>query len=297
MILLKEILEDLYFEPLGESTPPIADYGDYIKSMNKGMASKTWFLDKIQPDCILDFGCADGSILKYIHEKFPDISLIGYDIDAGMEARFKQNNPDIPFTSNYKEAVKMAKKYPKNCILLSSVIHEVYSYSPTKGHGISKFWDQLFGSGFKYIVIRDTIPDKIDIVAPKDFSDDVDKVIDKLKSSEDGLKYLLDFEQKLYNNKQTDIQPDPNDVGKVVRSKYRFFVRFILTYRYKSNWDRESLENYMPLSYSTLLRKIPSAYKIIEGDNYTFEPLAANFQTEYGIQLKVNTHLNMILSR
>ncbi len=276
MLLLKEIIKDLEFEELYENAPPIADYDRYIKSMNKGMSSKTWFLSKIKPDCIVDFGCADGSVLHNIHISHPEIKLMGYDIDAGMEKRFKENNPHIPFTSDWNEAVKFGNSFNKSCVLLSSVIHEVYSYSPNAGHGVNKFWHSLFGARFKYIVIRDTIPDRIDIIKPKDFEDDVEKVKAKVDH-----KYLRDFENK----------------WGPINSNYRLFVRFILTYRYKDNWDRESLENYMPLSYSTLLRKIPSNYKIIEGENYTFKPLAANFKDEYDIILKVNTHLNMILER
>jgi hypothetical protein len=276
MILLKDILNEITYAELAEDAPPIADYDQYIKSMNKSLGSKMWFLDIISPDCIVDFGCADGSLLKKVHEKNPEISLMGYDIDSGMEKRFKDNNPDIPFTSNWSEAVKFSRDYSNSCVLLSSVIHEVYSYSQTAGHGVHKFWKQLFGSGFKYIVIRDTIPDKIDIVKPADFSDDVAKVKAKVDP-----KYLDDFEKK----------HGPID------SSYRLFVRFILTYRYRDNWDRESLENYLPLSYSTLLRKIPSNYRIIDGANYKFAPIAASFKSDYDIELKVNTHLNLILQR
>lgn len=275
-LLLQELLNEIYYESLGESAPPIADYDMYIKSMNKSLGNKMWFLSKISPDVIIDFGCADGSLLKKVHEKYPDIALIGYDIDNGMEKRFKENNPDIPFTSNWNEAVKFASKYKNSCVLLSSVIHEVYSYSPTKGHGVSKFWKQLFGAGFKYIVIRDTIPDRIDIIKPQDFQDDVEKVKSKVDQ-----KYLADFEKK----------------WGPISSNYRLFVRFLLTYRYRDNWDRESMENYMPLSYSTLLRKIPSDYKIIDGANYKFDPIAVSFKSDYDIELRVNTHLNMILQR
>lgn len=275
-MLLTEILDEILYSELGENAPPIANYDSYIQSMNKSLGNKMWFFDKINPDCIVDFGCADGSLLKKVHEKYPDIALIGYDIDSGMEARFKENNPDIPFTSDWNEAVKFAKKYSNNCVLLSSVIHEVYSYSPTKGHGVSKFWKQLFGANFKYVVIRDTIPDRIDIIKPSDFKDDVEKVKSKVDH-----KYLNDFEQK----------------NGPIDSSYRLFVRFLLTYRYRDNWDRESLENYMPLSYSTLLRKIPSNYKIIDGANYKFEPIAVSLKNDYDINLRVNTHLNMILAR
>lgn len=255
--------------------PPIASYDKYISGMNKSLGEKTWFVNKIDFDCLVDFGCADGSLLKKVHEMKPEAKLVGYDIDPGMEARFKKNNPDIDFTSDFGNAVRTTKKYSKPAVLLSSVIHEVYSYAPST-HEISKFWRQIFGSGFKYVVIRDTIPDRIDIIKPKDFADDVAKVKAKVDH-----RYVEDFEKKW---------------GKIDQN-YRLFVRFMLTYRYKDNWDRESLENYMPLSYSTLLRKIPSNYKIIDGANYQFHPIAANFQNEYDIKLKVNTHLSMILSR
>lgn len=275
-MLLQEIIDTIYYESLSEDAPPIADYDSYIQSMNKSLGSKTWFLNVVSPDCIVDFGCADGSLLKKVHEQYPDIALLGYDIDAGMEKRFKQNNPDISFTSDWKTAVEFSNKYKKSCVLLSSVIHEVYSYAPKKGHDVSKFWRMLFSAGFKYIAIRDTIPDRIDIIKPTDFQDDVDKVKAKVDP-----KYLNDFEKKWGS----------------ISSNYRLFVRFILTYRYRDNWDRESLENYMPLSYSTLLRKIPSDYKIIDGANYKFQPVAASFKTDYDIALRVNTHLTMILQR
>lgn len=275
MILLSEIVHDLGFEPLDEMAPPIANYDDYIGGMNKSLGEKTWFVNKLDFDCLVDFGCADGTLLKKVHEMKPETKLIGYDIDPGMEARFKKNNPDLDFTSKFLDVVKVARGFNKPAILLSSVIHEVYSYADST-HQLNRFWKDVFGSGFKYVIIRDTIPDRIDIVKPKEFAEDVAKVKAKVDP-----KYLEDFEKKW---------------GPIDKS-YRLFVRFILTYRYKDNWDRESLENYMPLSYSTLLRRIPSNYKIIDGANYKFQPIAANFKDEYDIVLRVNTHLSMILSR
>lgn len=273
-IFLAEIIDDLGYESLSEMAPPIADYDRYIDSMNKSLGEKTWFVSKLDFDCLVDFGCADGSLLKKVHGMKPEVKLVGYDIDAGMEKRFRENNPEMDFTTNWNEAVETARKYRHPAVLLSSVIHEVYSYSDT--HQVNSFWKKIFGGGFKYVIIRDTIPDRIDIIKPKDFAEDVVKVKRKVDP-----KYLADFERKW---------------GDISQS-YRKFVRFILTYRYKDNWDRESLENYMPLSYSTLLRRIPSNYKIVDGENYIFHPIAANFNDEYDIKLKVNTHLSMILQR
>lgn len=89
MILLTEIAHELGYEVLGEMAPPIANYDSYIQSMNKSLGSKTWFVNKIDFDCLVDFGCADGSLLKMVSKMKPDKKYIGYDIDRGMEDRFK----------------------------------------------------------------------------------------------------------------------------------------------------------------------------------------------------------------
>jgi 6-pyruvoyl-tetrahydropterin synthase len=49
---------------------------------------------------------------------------------------------------------------------------------------------------------------------------------------------------------------------------YRTFIHFLLKYKYIDNWEREVNENYLPLSYETLKKKIPSEYKIIYEDRF-----------------------------
>jgi hypothetical protein len=189
-----------------------------------------------------------------------------------MELRFKKNNPDIPFFSDWSQAKNYSAKFKKSCLLLSSVIHEVYSYSTSKEVGA--FWDEVFKSGFKYVVIRDTIPKGIDSI--RDYKHDVAKVRQVVEPS-----YLSDYERKWGS----------------IESSYRNFVRFLLVYRYKDNWARESVENYLPLTYNTLIRRIPDDYTIIYDKSFKFKPVASSITKDYGVSLRKNTHLKMILKR
>ena len=240
--------------------------------MSKGLTDKAFFLKRIKPDFILDFGCADGALISYIRQEYPDIQCAGYDISPAMENHFKVNNPDVPFFSDWNAARNHAKKFHNSCILLSSVIHEVYSYGDPKE--IHQFWNDIFGSNFEYVVIRDTIPKGIDKI--KDFKGDIEKV----KRVVDPI-LLADYEQKW---------------GKL-ESSYRNFIRFLLVYRYKHNWARESLENYLPLTYNTLIRKIPDNYRIIYDKSFKFKPVASDITKDYGISVRKDTHLKMIIRK
>ena len=253
-------------------TEPIKDYPAYVAGMSRGASDKMFFLHHIHPDLIVDFGCADGAVLAAIHAKYPDIKLVGYDISPSMEGRFKKNNPDLDFTSNWNEAKREARQFQHSCLLLSSVIHEVYSYSHSKE--ISQFWKEVFSSGFEYIVIRDTIPKGIDTV--KNYKADVEKV----KKVVDPV-LLADYERKWGN----------------ISDSYRTFIRFLMVYRYKHNWDRESVENYMPLTYNTMLDRVPKNYKVIYDKSFKFKPVASSIMKDYGVSVRKNTHLKLILRK
>lgn len=51
----------------------------YNNSMRLSMIDKVFFLDRIDPEVIVDFGCADGSLTRFISSNYPDITVIGYD--------------------------------------------------------------------------------------------------------------------------------------------------------------------------------------------------------------------------
>lgn len=263
---IKKYIDFLYEFNL--TTNPIINVQNYINGMNKGIKDKLFFLDKINIDTLIDFGCADGTILNIIHDINPNINLIGYDIDETMMQISNKKYPDINFYSNWSKVIENIKG--DTAILLSSVIHEVYSYGTSKE--IKNFWkNQVFDSKIKYIIIRDMIP-----------STDFDKMniidIKKIKEKSDS-KYLKDFEEKWGD----------------ISTSFRVLLHWLLKYRYTMNWKRELHENYLPVSLETLKKKIPSNWSIVYEYHYTYNFLKEQIKKDFDIELNENTHLKMII--
>ena len=59
----------------------INDMVGYLDKMSYGMQDKLFFLDKIEFDCIVDFGAADGTMLSKVKDVNNSIYTIGYEID------------------------------------------------------------------------------------------------------------------------------------------------------------------------------------------------------------------------
>ena len=132
----------------------ISNYISYNSGMNKSYLDKIFFLDKVEGiESILDFGCASGDILKHIHDIDSDLKLYGYDNDSNMIDIANGRYSDIAiFESDFEELITYLN--PETSLLnLSSVIHEVYSYS--KLQEINRFWKRVYETGFRYISIRD----------------------------------------------------------------------------------------------------------------------------------------------
>jgi SAM-dependent methyltransferase len=252
--------------------PAITNYSTYNGRMELSMLDKLFFMDKISPDVVLDFGCANGVLLKAIHQLKPSVKLVGYDTDPAM-ARATTN---FPIHSDWDSAVSatIGLKDADNCaLILSSVIHEVCHYGSRAD--IDTFWNRVFNSGFEFIVIRDMVPSRaIDRVSNVN---DVKKVYHKFL----GTKALDDFERvwgTIENNKQ--------------------LIHFLLKYRYlEPNWEREVRENYMPVTRESLLARIPKEYDIIFHEHYVLPYLLQSVRDDLGIEIKDPTHLKMILRR
>ena len=262
-----------FLEKVG--THEISDIQSYIDGMGMTYQDKLFFLNKINPDVIVDFGCANGFILSKIKQLYPNIKLIGYDMDDDMLKNAKKLlNDDTFLSSNWESVSNELKKYKKPALLLSSVIHEVYSYS--NSNSIKSFWEkQVFNGNFKWICIRDMIPSvKMDKHAEKLFREDVFKVKTKVDK-----KYLDSFEKK----------------WGIIDDHYRTFIHFLLKYKYIENWEREVNENYLPISLETLLKKIPSSYKIKYKESFILPYLKSQIKDDFGISIEYNTHLKMII--
>ena len=268
------------------AAPAIKNYEAYNHRMDLSMIDKLFFLDKIQPDFVVDFGCAAGTLLKNLHRFCPDLRKIGFDNDINMVA--DHSCKESPITTDWDAIIKMMTvgtvTHPEPnvthytdvespALILSSVIHEVFHYGSKAD--IDAFWARVFQSGFKYIVIRDMVPSRS--IDRASFPNDVKKVYNKFL----GTKALTDFERiwgSIENN--------------------RNLVHFLLKYRYlEPNWDREVRENYIPIAREDLLAKIPAEYDVVFHEHYVLPYILQTVQDDVGIELKDPTHLKLILRR
>ena len=251
---------------------PIQNYETYNSCMSKSLIDKLFFVDKIEPDCIVDFGCANGLLLQELKRCYPEgVRLIGHDLDPKMIAEAKQNT-GLPIFSCWAQVEKQLTD--NSALILSSVIHEIYTYS--KPDEIDHFWNLVFRSApaFKYVVIRDLIPSRT-IDRPADINDVV-KVYRKFH----GQPLLNEFQfhwGSVENNKN--------------------LIHFLLKYRYQANWKREVKENYFPLYREDFLALIPEGWSVSYHEHYPLPYTKNQVRRDLGIEIKDHTHLKIILQR
>lgn len=258
----------------------ITDVLHYRQEMAKSMVDKLFFIDQIDAQCIVDFGCADGTMLSFVQEYRPNIQLVGYDISPEMVDIANNNeiwnNKKKPlFTSDWHLIETLIKnnksKGIETAITLSSVIHEVYSYGNEKS--VEEFWNIIFNSGFDYIVIRDMLLSKI--------SHHESQIVDV---------------KKIYNSQNNHVQEFETMWGPI--TDYKNLLHFLLKYRYNKNWFRELRENYLPITLEDMLSKIPtSSYSYDYYQHYVLPFVEKSVKKEFGITLKEPTHIKLILKK
>jgi hypothetical protein len=269
---------------------PIEDASAYNGRMARSLMDKIFFADKIETDCIVDFGCADGALLKALSPWVPGAALIGIDNDSAMIQLARENLKDckphsrIDFFSDMKQGllcsqILKAEGLIKNATLnLSSVIHEIYNYSSVDE--IQRFWNDLWKTenGFAfwdYIVIRDMSASKT--IDRPSYPDDIAKVYQKFLHTAE----FNDFES-IWGSVENN----------------RNLVHFLLKYKYmKPNWRREVRENYFPIYREQLLSLIPSCYRIVYHEHYVLPYIQRTVESDFGINLKDPTHIKIILQK
>jgi len=250
----------------------ISDYAIYNAGMKKSLLDKIFFMDKVDSDLFIDYGCADGSLIKFLRALFPEYEYYGYDISEEMISIAKKNNPEIcdNFSTNW-EFIKNKIQQKKSTIILSSIIHEVYSYGTIID--VEEFWSRIFKENFNFIVLRDMMPSKtIDRIAD---INDISKIYKKANH-----KNLFDFE---------------NTWGSIENNKS--MTHFLLKYRYTENWDREVRENYIPITREDFLSSIVDSYEITFHEHFTLPYLKTIVKKDFDIDLKDNTHLKLVLRK
>jgi len=257
----------------------------YNKEMQKGMEDKLFFLDHLPKNknyVFVDFGCADGTMINALASIFDskepsNKTYIGYDISETMIDIAKTNyhgptNADVIFTTDWTEVEKRLNTYRKTVLILSSVIHEVYSYAKDE-NDIATFWNRVLNTGFDYIIIRDMCP-----------SDDIDRmsvnwIATRIRQKADR-DMLKEFE---------------NEWGEI--SNNRNLIHFLLKYRWKVNWNREVHENYFPISSNMLVQMFNDNFNIDYFERFRVPFLEKCWKEDFDVEINDYTHIKAIFTK
>jgi hypothetical protein len=247
-----------------------------MTEMHKGLFDKLFFADKIDAQTIMDYGCADGALARAHHALFPTINYIGYDSDNEMvkEARYKTavGHPIRFHNDKVKARSDVARSDGPWALVLSSVLHEVYSYKSAEE--ISLFHDFCYGNWFDYVVVRDMM-----MMSPKMYGESDPEQVARVKQVLPA-KQLMQWEQ------QWGFIDDNISL-----------THLLMTYRYKENWERELKEDYFALGIDPYLQSVPANYEPIHFKHYALPFNRYKIQQDFGFDFNVPTHVQIIFKR
>ena len=249
----------------------INDIEIYNRRMQLAMKDKLWFMRYLSNGGILvDYGCADGTLLQFVHKKYPKILLIGVDNNPEMLSIAERRVPNAIFMST-EEFFDCNIDLSSATLVLSSVVHEIFSYEPDPVLEMKK----LFEKEFKLIAIRDMF------------------IYDSLRYIQSDKADLIKICQ-LSNPYQ--VISFENRWGSL--SKQNNLVHYLLKYKYVENWNREVAENYFPISVQRLINDIvPSEYRVRRLKQYTLPYIRKCVRQDFGIKLREHTHAKILLVR
>jgi len=258
-----------------EKTEVIQNVDSYNNEMQKSLIDKIFFLDKIEDASVfIDYGCANGAVLKLANSIMPKNTYAGYDTSDDMiQVARKEADTNLIFTNDMniiQNIVKESKSQKrKTCISLMSLIHEVYAYGPDK---VKEFWNIVFNKEmFDYIAIRDMCVSKT-----------TSRPSDPLSVAKIRMSY----------DKNRIAQWESN-WGSL--NENWSFTHFLLTYRYIYSWDRELYENYLPLCLEDLMALIPKGWEPTYLEHYTLPFIRQQVKTDFDIDLQDRTHVKLVL--
>lgn len=229
----------------------IVDQSVYLSNMAKSFPDKAWFINYVDPEInvVVDFGGGSGEFCEYVKAKLER---------SGRNVRFAVVDNNEAFAaaarlrgfSTYSSLGEMLSSGEVDLggalLVMSSVIHEVYSYA-TSPADISGFWSDIERCGFRQIAIRDMSLNYKNFtnVPTEDICWIYEHVFKDLSLEIKGAKIavlLADFE--------VEWGPLCDPVLRKVNVKN--LVHFLIKYRYVENWDRELHENYLPVTQDRL---------------------------------------------
>lgn len=263
----------------------------YTTEMSKSIWDKSFFMDKIiGAKVVLDFGCADGAMIRFLAPLFPSITFIGYDINSELirQAQFAIDDfdftPNMTFYNSEEFDIMIANiknKFSSDeiCINFSSVLHEIFS-SHMEGRATIKYLVEQLRP--RYITIRDMY------FSSKGYGHDgcylyeheVDNILNNLNIDKE---YSKQFE---------------NVFGSLTNP--RNLIHFLMKYQWKDNgWKDEMEETYFSWNFSKIDRTLWNYddYTIIFEAEYML-PYLRQIWKDSGLDCEAyTTHAQFILER
>lgn len=255
------------------------DRKDYHSAMSRSVQDKLWFMGSIPsgPVAFADFGCADGSLLRAIHERRPDAELLGYDLSTdAIEAAIRRcpgGGYWTPHLAFFAARIRRCKEAGLTVVLvLSSVVHEVIS----QGTRWEDFWKTIRSLGADYVAIRDMG------VEASAFSTPV----------EAGLELSLMRSDKLTDWLLYGVQ----ECGQLASRAE--MLHGLLKYQYADR-EREYAENYFALTVEQWhnLTGFGSGYSLRHFEHYSLPYHRQRWEQDFGVDIPDATHIKILLKR
>ena len=260
--------------------PDIDNYAVYNDRMRRSMWDKAFFMDKVPgTELIIDFGCADGSLIRFLHELFPGMRYIGFDADPAMIEAARRSCPENVWFFSDAEAmlaqIRVLGVEPRRITVnFSSVLHEIFHYDCDRA-SITRLVEDV---NPRYLVVRDMMyhADDPDAAAPTDAVARLKRVLPAAQVS--------DFEQHW---------------GPITLR--RNLAHLILKYKYTENWQRECAENYFSYTMDDLQNLLDPTRECapILLHRYILPWCRYDAQNTLGLEMgeEFTTHFSLILSR
>lgn len=255
----------------------------YTSEMAKSVWDKAFFMDKIPgAKCVIDFGCADGAMIRFLAPLFPDIVFVGYDISDELITRARKTPPyyanavffDGSERYGYEHVIHfIQEKFEPDevCINFSSVLHEVFSTTKEGKHIIKRLLDAIHP---KYITIRDM------------YFEGENRVL---------AYYYIKEVMNAFKVKEGFIESFEDEHSSICSVK--FLHHFLLKYQWHENgWEEENAEDY----FSWTLRDfkgIADAYTCIYENHYMLPYYREQWHKVNLFPVEANTHAQFILKR
>jgi hypothetical protein len=240
----------------------------YTIDMSRSLDEKLFFLPSIKSRSFVDYGCANGIIGAELLSRRPGITYRGFDLSRKMVKQGRRQHPTLQFFNHWDELITDLDPSEHPTLILSSIIHEVYSYSTPRE--IYKFWQRVLSFRWSNVIIRDMIPYDV-------LNRNVSISADVVRTARPN--WMIDSFESRWGS--IDIE--------------RNLVHLLLKYRYEQDWARELDEDYIPINEDQLMNIVGSNFQVVYYRRNTPRFLTQMALKDVGVLWPANVHLSLIL--